>query len=336
MALTRFVNATTDLGQNQKYARSIRDIARSINMERWLVDQRHEATHGSLPSYSILQQAARVSLDWIYDSYWLPQFQLVYELHQKVHDTLEEYGQLCERLDLKLGYLLSQIKGKGVLAKRQREVITGMERTIKELIQTLSPVHMTQELIPCLLQHSSFIPFNTTPELSLDQSELTEASKRWEVGIDAISELWPHFVATLFMSLIDNIEGILKEETNDLNKKLLNAMTGWVIYISESEKYISSIKESPVGIPFKHLMHLFVLFPYDHWELKKAIMNLMNTKQKQKIMESGLMGWADNSTGVSQIDFLKSLAAHNDNDNDNDNENDNDSDNDNDNDNNND
>lgn len=59
VALIRLVNGLVDPLQLGAYARSIASIAAQLDLPPWLVELRHAATHGDLPSLDVLREAAR-------------------------------------------------------------------------------------------------------------------------------------------------------------------------------------------------------------------------------------------------------------------------------------
>jgi len=87
MALVRFVNLITETIQRGKRAQPIHFLARSFGLPQWLVEIRHEATHGPMPSIQFLRSAAFVSLDWLKRNYWdIPW------ANKRIADFSEEYG----------------------------------------------------------------------------------------------------------------------------------------------------------------------------------------------------------------------------------------------------
>ncbi|GAA5848589.1 hypothetical protein JCM9279_002709 [Rhodotorula babjevae] len=72
MAIVRFVNSLVDPLQTAYFARSIASLAAQLGLPLWFVELRHQATHEDLPSLSVLRDAARQALDWLYANYWLP------------------------------------------------------------------------------------------------------------------------------------------------------------------------------------------------------------------------------------------------------------------------
>ncbi|EGO02743.1 hypothetical protein SERLA73DRAFT_102681 [Serpula lacrymans var. lacrymans S7.3] len=71
-AVIRLVNGLVDPLQVGAYARSIAAIAAQLGLPPWLVELRHAATHEELPSLELLREAARESLSWLFNHYFLP------------------------------------------------------------------------------------------------------------------------------------------------------------------------------------------------------------------------------------------------------------------------
>ncbi|KAF7320001.1 hypothetical protein MKEN_00784000 [Mycena kentingensis (nom. inval.)] len=70
-AIIRLVNGLVDPLQQGMYARSIASIANQLGLPPWLVELRHAATHEDLPSLELLRQAARESMAWLLQNYFL-------------------------------------------------------------------------------------------------------------------------------------------------------------------------------------------------------------------------------------------------------------------------
>jgi hypothetical protein len=74
MAVVRGVNLATDDLQKGQFAQSVLELAASVGMPRWVVDVRHDATHGHrLPGLQMLRMAAEALLLWLRDFYWARQ-----------------------------------------------------------------------------------------------------------------------------------------------------------------------------------------------------------------------------------------------------------------------
>lgn len=73
MALVRFVNGFADAAQRRVAARRVHAAAAELGLPAWLVDLRHDATHGALPGLPILRRACQTALQWLREVYWQPQ-----------------------------------------------------------------------------------------------------------------------------------------------------------------------------------------------------------------------------------------------------------------------
>jgi hypothetical protein len=96
LALIRLVNGVADSGQTGAYAASIAEIARRAGLPRWLVDLRHDLTHGVAPEGRVLRLAASQALCWLLGHYWRPQaaaltLHLGYEEAPAIAALLEAY-----------------------------------------------------------------------------------------------------------------------------------------------------------------------------------------------------------------------------------------------------
>ncbi|KAL3883440.1 hypothetical protein ACJMK2_029703 [Sinanodonta woodiana] len=70
LAIIRFVNHLTEKNQTKQYAQPIHILAAEIGVPEWIVELRHDATHGALPSMPVLRAGARWALNWLKTEYW--------------------------------------------------------------------------------------------------------------------------------------------------------------------------------------------------------------------------------------------------------------------------
>ena len=95
MALTRFVNGVVDMQQRGKFAASISTLAAAVELPRFFVDLRQDATHGSLPAISVLRFAAQRALTWIRGRYWQKQADQLQAAEDTVRHGLTQYAALA-------------------------------------------------------------------------------------------------------------------------------------------------------------------------------------------------------------------------------------------------
>ena len=73
LLIIRLVNGITDSAQTGVSAASIAELARRIGFPRWVVDLRHDLTHGTAPDIAVLRLAAAHSVQWLLERYWRTQ-----------------------------------------------------------------------------------------------------------------------------------------------------------------------------------------------------------------------------------------------------------------------
>lgn len=81
MAICRFVNGFVDTAQRGQFAAPIHRLAEQLGIPLYMVEIRHDVTHGRLPSLSYLRLAAKDALRWLGVHYWGPQAMLLENLH---------------------------------------------------------------------------------------------------------------------------------------------------------------------------------------------------------------------------------------------------------------
>ncbi|XP_046588921.1 ribosomal biogenesis protein LAS1L isoform X2 [Neodiprion lecontei] len=67
--IMRFLNHITNIGETKQS--SLFQIAKQLNIPRWIVNIRHDAAHGhELPSLDVLRIATNILLEWLHEEYW--------------------------------------------------------------------------------------------------------------------------------------------------------------------------------------------------------------------------------------------------------------------------
>ncbi|ELU17594.1 hypothetical protein CAPTEDRAFT_226006 [Capitella teleta] len=74
MALVRFINLITEKNQNKMFAKPVHHLAEELGVPEWIVDLRHEATHGNMPTLAIMRTATDFALNWLKEEYWESMF----------------------------------------------------------------------------------------------------------------------------------------------------------------------------------------------------------------------------------------------------------------------
>lgn len=74
------MNGFVDTAQRGVFAAPIHRLAEQLSIPLYMVEIRHDVTHGRLPSIEYLRIAAKDALRWLDVHYWLPQSQLLESL----------------------------------------------------------------------------------------------------------------------------------------------------------------------------------------------------------------------------------------------------------------
>jgi len=69
-AINRFLNLISHAGMNMFNLTKYYDVARHLAIPRWIVDVRHDTSHGQLPSFEVLKAAVSFCFHWILVNYW--------------------------------------------------------------------------------------------------------------------------------------------------------------------------------------------------------------------------------------------------------------------------
>ncbi|KAL2304253.1 hypothetical protein Nmel_012997 [Mimus melanotis] len=97
LALVRFVNLITERKQKM-VSIPLRQLAREVNIPVWVVDLRHELTHGKLPRLALCRKGCDVVLDWLRKMYW--NRQLGNNLCEEDEDEEEEQEEMEANAEL--------------------------------------------------------------------------------------------------------------------------------------------------------------------------------------------------------------------------------------------
>lgn len=64
----------TEGSQKGAFAKPVAFIGNQLGLPPYLVELRHDATHKYLPTLQVLRHACQDSIQWLYQNYWLPQY----------------------------------------------------------------------------------------------------------------------------------------------------------------------------------------------------------------------------------------------------------------------
>lgn len=105
-ALNRVLNVLSQWADRRLGLTHYHDMARVLGLPVWIVDLRHETTHGRMPNTSQLLQGLQCAMIWTLRNYWQPEFNHLSQSIKKKDDIRHsrEYQKLHKLLDC-YGYL---------------------------------------------------------------------------------------------------------------------------------------------------------------------------------------------------------------------------------------
>ncbi|TRY73422.1 hypothetical protein TCAL_14657 [Tigriopus californicus] len=105
-ALNRVLNVLSQWADRRLGLTHYHDMARVLGLPVWIVDLRHETTHGQMPNPSQLLQGLQCTMKWTLRNYWRPEYDHLSQVIEKKDDIRHsrEYQKLHKLLDC-YGYL---------------------------------------------------------------------------------------------------------------------------------------------------------------------------------------------------------------------------------------
>jgi hypothetical protein len=121
--ISRVINALSDSAQSGVFASSISELMKKAGVARWIVDIRHDCSHGAMPSIPVLKLAADYILDYVIHEYWTPQSKLASVPRLPKDDTLLDPIYLQDKDEKTSASTGARRKGDktAVSSKRKRE-----------------------------------------------------------------------------------------------------------------------------------------------------------------------------------------------------------------------
>ena len=118
-AVNRFLNHISHIGMNTWGLTKLHEAAEKVGVAEWVVQVRHESTHGTMPSLAVLRAALEFSLSWLETNYW--NSSLNFFSCPTSSDSDEEAGGLHTLLELYQYLKLYQVWGTDRMSELQSQ-----------------------------------------------------------------------------------------------------------------------------------------------------------------------------------------------------------------------
>ena len=249
-AVNRFLNHVSHLAMNIWGLSKLHEAAERMSVPEWIVQVRHETTHGTMPSLTVLRAALEFGLSWLDTNYWNSSQNLFPE-----PDTSQEdcEGSLENLLDLYLYLKLYQVWGTERMSSLagQEEVWSHLSaqwraatearpadlhsltvrqavgRIKTDICSILDRDHDRIELLADILVREELLVPNRD---FLDSLEADESQDEVEVPVQLV-EIWSEFLSIL------EREGGLERLVSRLVERAgggCHLSAGWVVILAEA------------------------------------------------------------------------------------------------------
>ncbi|KAI9179031.1 rRNA-processing protein las1 [Blastocladiella emersonii ATCC 22665] len=193
LAVLRFVNGLVDLEQKRAFAMPITGIAGRLGLPHDLVDLRHQATHGAVPSLGVLRRACADSLAWLWERYWNVQTNRLAEARDEVNDALTAYKKQRKE----------QLRGPtSAAAQRDRP---NPEDAVATLVDTLAPRSITQIVIPALVETGCLVPKLESARPKFPKDLAPNHFRLWLPALTVIQRAHDYFLGELLTAILERL-----------------------------------------------------------------------------------------------------------------------------------
>ncbi|XP_022247138.1 ribosomal biogenesis protein LAS1L-like [Limulus polyphemus] len=226
MALIRFINLVSELGQCNKFTLPVKNVALKFGIPDWIVDLRHCASHTLTPPLEMLRTGADFALQWLRLYFWefesmtLEDFTVLppsSKPESAIHENLLHYQQhLYEILYSQLPY---------INVKKHQKQVKKIRKSIQQLLRNNSPLFLNILVQPDYLLHTedqlNYLLLAHEKQFLHNSSIVLPAS---------LFKFWEPLLITLFMKH-GNLQAFLEillsgsSAWNQLNQKIAVA---WV------------------------------------------------------------------------------------------------------------
>ncbi|ORZ33426.1 Las1-like-domain-containing protein [Catenaria anguillulae PL171] len=231
LAIIRFINGVVDPEQKRANARSVLVIAKELDLDPWLVELRHQATHDpQLPSLPTLRKAASIAVKWLQDHYWDVQGNV---LEADIRDLLAE--QLTAYKKARKEMLRSAPSSASAMRDAAQKSTTSIDPILTSILALLDATSISRVAIPLLLQDGYLVPSMARVLPTFPGDLPSSQFAIWQPLLAAINADFPWFLHQLALAIQKAlVASVLADPTNDaiLAKPSRSAaLCSWLKYL---------------------------------------------------------------------------------------------------------
>ncbi|XP_076317112.1 uncharacterized protein LOC143229127 isoform X3 [Tachypleus tridentatus] len=155
MALIRFINLVSELGQRNKFTLPVKNVAFKFGIPDWIVDLRHCASHALTPPLEMLRTGADFALQWLRLYFWELESMMLEDFivlppsskpESAIHENLLHYQQHLYEI------LYSDLLN--ISVKKHKKQVKKITKNIQKLLRNNSPLFLKILIQPEYLLHT--------------------------------------------------------------------------------------------------------------------------------------------------------------------------------------
>ncbi|KAK3585727.1 hypothetical protein CHS0354_020295 [Potamilus streckersoni] len=306
LALIRFVNHLTEKNQTKQYAQPIHILAAEIGVPEWIVELRHDATHGALPSLPVLRAGARWALNWLKTVYWekqvanmeLTETDLAVEtdpavetepacISKRVHPA-DNPKKIVE--DVLISYQqhrLNELINPAMKDPEAKNVMENLDRALLEHRAEFVPVLLREGYLVSTLKQLQ--PLGLYIKDLLDSSDLLLPATLVKFWMPLLRRLHHNKVIPLLLHCaLSSLPSSLAADSNTLHSTQILRWVYTILYhiqIVEEGKGVSAsnrVFKSTCSLPYKSLLQLALQSPISQG--CSPLIDLLMNKQTTRVL----------------------------------------------------
>eukprot|EP00047_Mylnosiga_fluctuans_P014178 m.36050 g.36050 ORF g.36050 m.36050 type:complete len:465 (-) comp5371_c0_seq1:156-1550(-) len=235
MAFVRFVNGFSDAEQKGTHARSVQSISASLNIQERLVDLRHDATHGALPSLPLLRNSLSHALAWLKEYYWDRQVDELERQTELIRDKLRLYAALAG-------------PSRGKRAALDDDAETDPEEVLKTIVANVAPNSVREVLLAEMLQAGVMV---SAPVPDCAESSQEEWIELWTPLLRHFDAAWPQFSSAYLHTVLGLLKAAAAADSTSQTEWESEQGLAWLGFMFSAGLALPSV-DAAVCVPLLH------------------------------------------------------------------------------------
>ncbi|KAJ6240194.1 hypothetical protein M0813_24537 [Anaeramoeba flamelloides] len=217
MALTRFINGVVDSYQTGSKVIPIRKLAKRLQIPSYLVQIRHDATHGKLPSLDFLKISSDYCMEWLQKRYWAPiAAKMAKDPIKAIEKILDGYFKSNLTLLQYQNSKNNENSNSSVPKKRNNKGEYKNKNQIANVvkkIESAAGISKISDLVSKALLKPGLILWNKTPNIKKtnDQQQIDQQLQIWYFLIEEFAFRWKPFTEKFILQCGEQLRNLVQK-----------------------------------------------------------------------------------------------------------------------------